>query len=91
MRLLRRTVDGHSISCREVVGLVTDYLDGALKRADARRFEAHLSECDGCAEHLRQIRATIALAGRLREEDIDPVARQELLEVYRRWKTVRDD
>ena len=31
------------IVCQQAVELVTDYLEGALSRADRRRFEAHLA------------------------------------------------
>ena len=53
------------LACQELVEVVTDYLDGALGRRTRRRFEAHLGGCDGCAAYLAQMRATIALAGRL--------------------------
>ena len=29
-----------------------------------------LGECEGCAEHLRQIRITVAVTGRIREEEL---------------------
>ena len=34
--------------CRQLVELVTDYLDGALRPADRARVEAHLALCDDC-------------------------------------------
>lgn len=48
------------LACREIVDLVTGYLDGVLAPDWRARFEEHLSECDGCSEYLRQIRLTIA-------------------------------
>lgn len=51
--------------------------------------EAHLGECEGCAEHLRQIRITVAVTGRVREEDLDPAAREDLMDLYRRWQRDR--
>ena len=33
------------ITCRELVELVTDYLEGALPRRDRGRFEAHIAQC----------------------------------------------
>jgi anti-sigma factor RsiW len=51
------------LPCRELVELVTDYLEGALPHEERARFEAHIAGCDGCDEYLRQIRATIALSG----------------------------
>jgi anti-sigma factor RsiW len=74
------------LRCRELVELVTDYLEGALDRRTRRRFEAHLSGCPHCTAYLEQIRQTIRLTGRLREESLDPRIRQELLAAFRDWK-----
>ena len=75
------------LSCRELVELVTDYLEGALDRRTRRRFEHHISGCPHCTEYLEQIRETIRLTGRLSEEELDPRARDELLAAFRTWKT----
>ncbi len=86
LRWLRlRRNDGHDITCRQVVALVTAYLDGTLTRGEHELFEAHLADCDGCTEHVAQIRATVALTGQIQDEDLDPVAREDLLNLYRRW------
>ena len=74
------------LNCNELVELVTDYLDGALSDEDRRRFEHHLSVCSGCTNYVEQFRETIRLTGRLREDDLDPVARDALLEQFRNWK-----
>ena len=47
------------VACRELVELVTDYLDGALPPEWRQGLEEHLGECDGCSDYLRQIRAVI--------------------------------
>ena len=75
-----------ALSCRELVELVTAYLEGALSIGDRLRFESHIENCDGCTVYLEQIRKTIALAGRLREEDIPPQALAELLTAFRDWR-----
>lgn len=49
------------LTCRELVELVTDYLDGALSPDDRARFEVHLSECEGCRAYLEQMRMTVRL------------------------------
>ncbi len=72
--------------CRQAVELVTDYLEGSLSRRDRRRFEAHLRACPNCTAYLEQIRATIELAGSVEPEDLSPGAREELTELYRRWR-----
>jgi len=78
--------DAHDITCRQAVGLMTDYLDGALGPDDRALVEAHLGECEGCAEHLRQIRITVAVTGRIGEDDLDARARADLMDIYRRWQ-----
>jgi anti-sigma factor RsiW len=72
--------------CQEMVELITDYLEGALTRAQRKRFEAHLAGCEHCTEYLRQMRATIRLTGRLRAEDLTPKMREDFTELYRRWR-----
>ena len=82
MRLRRR----HALVCRQVVELVSDYLEGALDARDQARFEAHLTRCDGCTAYLEQMRLTLRLAGRLDPEAVDPVFRDRLVEAFRDWK-----
>ncbi|HUB75782.1 MAG TPA: anti-sigma factor [Solirubrobacteraceae bacterium] len=82
---MRALFAGADLECRQVVELVTDYLEGRLSRAERRRFEAHLSTCEHCAEYLDQMRVTVRLTGRLAAEDVPPEIRVELRELYRRW------
>jgi len=49
------------LTCRELVELVTEYLDGALPDAERARFEAHVAACEGCDRYVEQIRTTVAL------------------------------
>jgi anti-sigma factor RsiW len=74
------------MNCQTLVELVTDYLEGALPERDRQRLEAHLALCEGCTRYLAQIRTTIRLTGKLREEDLAPEARERLLGVYRAWR-----
>ena len=83
--LWRRGPGAHDITCRQAVSLVTAYLDSALRPRDRARFEAHVAECPHCDEHLKQIEAGIRVTGAVRVEDLDPVARQDLVDLYRRW------
>ncbi|HSZ12988.1 MAG TPA: anti-sigma factor [Solirubrobacteraceae bacterium] len=76
--------------CREMVELVTDYLEGALTRSQRRRFEAHLAACEHCTEYLQQMRATIRLTGRLQAEDLTPQMREDFTDLYRRWRAEED-
>jgi anti-sigma factor RsiW len=88
MVLLRRRDE---LVCRQVVELVTDYLEGTLPRAERRRFERHLRACPNCTAYLEQMRVTIATAGRLTPEDLSPEARDEFTELFRSWRDDRPD
>lgn len=72
--------------CREVVELVTRYLEGAMPANERARFEAHIGVCPNCARYLEQFRQTIAATGRLREDDVAPEAKEALLAAFREWK-----
>jgi len=74
------------MSCKELVELVTEYLEGALSPADQRRFELHMSKCEGCKLYIDQIRLTIKAAGQLTEGPINPAVKDELLAAFRDWK-----
>jgi anti-sigma factor RsiW len=71
--------------CRQVVELVTDYLEGALSPADRARFEAHLSGCRSCRSYLDQIRSTIGLVSAGGREAPSQRAKDDLLRLFRRW------
>ncbi|MGH2354655.1 MAG: zf-HC2 domain-containing protein [Chloroflexota bacterium] len=75
-----------ALNCKELVELVTDYLEGALSPTERERFEAHLAACRGCNVYLAQMRQTIRLAGTLTEESISPQAEAALLDAFRTWK-----
>ena len=72
--------------CQQAVELVTDYIEGALSRADRRRFEAHLADCPNCTEYLAQMRLTIQLSGRLGPNDLSPEMRAEIVALYQEWQ-----
>lgn len=75
------------IVCQQAVELVTDYLEGSLSGRERRRFEAHLRACPNCSAYLEQIRITIELSGAIEPEELTPEARQDLTDLYRRWRS----
>lgn len=78
---------GPEMTCRELVELVSDYLEGLLSPAERERFERHLGYCDPCVEYVDQMRGVIAGARRLAEDDIDPGVRDHLLDAFREWRS----
>jgi predicted anti-sigma-YlaC factor YlaD len=78
-----------TIDCRDLVELLTDYLEGAMPDADRARLEEHLAGCEGCTRYLEQMRITIRLTGALTDDAIPPDGRDELLGVFRAWRSGR--
>jgi len=76
----------NDMACKELVELVTDYLDGTLPVDVRMRFENHLRGCEGCTNYLEQIRQTIRLTGQLRVESLAPQQRDDLLKLFHDWK-----
>jgi anti-sigma factor RsiW len=74
------------ITCRELVELVTDYLEDALPAAERARFEEHLAECEHCTEYVAQMRTTIGVLGRLPADSLPDAVRDRLLAAFRDWK-----
>ncbi len=81
-------------ACRELVELVTDYLDGALPPAERSRLEAHLSGCPACVGYVDQLRRLLQLARRLGrqldESALSPETRAALLAAFRGYRSRRN-
>ena len=75
-----------AMRCREVVELMTAYLDGALSAADRAKFEKHISGCDGCRAYLAQLRTARMLMGRVADEPMAEPLKAELMNAFRNWK-----
>jgi anti-sigma factor RsiW len=75
-----------AIVCRELVELVTDYLEDRLPSEQRLGFEEHIAICPGCTAYLDQMRLTIFVTGALRAEDLDAQAREAMLAVFREFR-----
>jgi anti-sigma factor RsiW len=69
-------VNPDDLSCKELVELVTSYLEDRLPPAERTRFEMHLSYCAPCRVYLDQMRQTIQAAERLSERTLPPARRR---------------
>jgi anti-sigma factor RsiW len=81
----RDGVGVEELSCRELVEILGDYLEGAMTPDERARLDEHLADCEGCAAYLEQLRVTIRLGGRLSEDAVPPEAMAPLLEAFRAW------
>ena len=76
----------NKMTCKDLVELVTDYLEGTLPDDVHMSMERHLPGCDGCTNYLEQMRQTIRLTGQVREETLSPQQHDDLLQLFRDWK-----
>jgi anti-sigma factor RsiW len=74
------------MTCRELVEVVTDYLEGRMPPDRRLLFEEHVAFCSWCQTYLDQMRETIRITGTLTEGDLSPETRDALLETFRDWK-----
>jgi anti-sigma factor RsiW len=72
-------------TCREVVELAVDYLDGAVGPKARARLDAHLCGCDGCAAHLERLRTALRVAGRLAPGAVPVATMSRLVAAFRSW------
>jgi anti-sigma factor RsiW len=77
------------MTCRQVVELMTDYLEGALSAVDRARFEQHIAGCDGCTAYLAQLRMARRIMGKLADEPVPAAVERDLLEAFRTWRSAR--
>jgi len=84
----RRPPQGASrkLDCRDVVVLVTDYLEKQLPSEVHQSFEEHAQSCVGCQNYVEQMRQTIEMLRTLTQEPMFPETQEELLHIFRTWK-----
>ena len=75
------------MTCREMVELVTAYLEGHLPAVERKRFEEHLAMCEGCQAAVDEMRDTLRALGRLPEDQLSARARDALLAAFGDWHT----
>lgn len=84
--MMKKNSEQDTLTCQEVVELVTDYLENALLPRTQTLFEEHVAGCPGCTNYVRQVQITIDVLRKLTQEPIFPETKEELLEIFREWK-----
>ena len=84
--------DPGDMPCRDVVEIVTSYLEGDLDPSLRARFEAHLADCPDCALYVDQMRQTVGLTGATGHvEELAPELRAHLEHVFEDWVAADSD
>lgn len=72
----------HSENCRQLLSLLSDYIDGELGQELCQRLEAHLAGCENCRIVIDTLRKTVYL---YRVSTKDPTMPEEVRQrLYRR-------
>lgn len=79
---------GGDLHCPVVIGLATEYLEGALSAPERARVDRHLAWCPRCATHYAQLRDVLRLLRQLAKEEaaVPRRTRGRLLAAFRAWK-----
>ncbi len=77
------SANAQQITCRELVQVVTDYLESQITAVERHVIEVHLGDCPGCDEYVRQMRLTIAgLQGLADDAVMFPKTRDQVLAAF---------
>jgi anti-sigma factor (TIGR02949 family) len=66
------------MTCRELIDVLADYLDGVLPSDLAAELERHLAECAPCRAYLATYRATRALGAEAARVEMPEEMRERL-------------
>lgn len=74
-------------NCKEVLALLSDYLDFELPKDACEQIENHLAECSPCEEFAASLRKTVALCREFEPSAMPkPLSEQARAELEQAWK-----
>lgn len=66
---------GNTKRCKELVGLLVDYVERQLPPDVHRALERHLSACPRCAAQLKTYASTVSLLRTIKDDELPPELR----------------
>ena len=66
------------ITCRELVALLCDFIDGELSAEQCQHIQQHLDVCPPCVVYIETYRVTIRLSRKLPSEPIPATLAEKL-------------
>ena len=70
-------------TCKEITGLILDYLNDTLSPSVRRDFNRHLRICPDCVAFLRTYEKTASVTRSVRIEELPPKVRGNILDFVR--------
>ena len=71
-------------NCKQITGLVFDYLNDNLGPNVKRDFQKHLRICPDCVHFLNTYKKTVSVTGTIRPEEIPARVRDNILDFLRK-------
>ena len=71
------------MQCKQLIQLVTDYLEGTIAEAEREQMEAHAGECKWCGRYIEQTRQVINALAELDPQSGDSEAWANALAAFR--------
>jgi anti-sigma factor (TIGR02949 family) len=65
-------------TCRDVIEVLAEYMEGGLSADDARRLESHLADCGACVEFLDTLKRSKDAVATLRAQAVPEPCRRAL-------------
>jgi predicted anti-sigma-YlaC factor YlaD len=73
------------LTCQQMTGLITDYLEGRMPFMDRARFQLHIGMCKHCRRYLRQMKLSVAVLGAMPPEPVPDEVMDSLLARFGDW------
>jgi anti-sigma factor RsiW len=74
------------LTCRELVELITDYVEGALDVEQHAAVARHLRDCDECLRYASQLQQTGRVLASMPADELSASDRAALVATYREWR-----
>jgi len=76
--MINNEAGAKSLTCREAIGLLADYLEAVLTQDQLRALEAHLANCEPCQAYLNTYRRTKTLTAQSERVEMPAEMRRRL-------------
>ncbi len=77
------TTEADEMQCKELIELVTEYLEGTIAEAERQQLDSHTAECAWCERYIEQTRQVIGALATLDEGAADNEAWERALASFR--------
>lgn len=76
------------LTCQQLAGLVTEYLDGSMPLVRRAQFQMHIGICKNCRAYLQQMKMTVRTLGQLPADPVAEMSPQTKAELLQRLRSM---